>query len=161
MAIILLIVSYNLKKLLSIVLKAKKTNKKSFLFYDKDENMCCYVDWCYRVKERRVKLSDLIPEYKPNISTEYYQFIKKDIIENGLDNKKGVITIKKNNSIIDGHHRYFILKEIFGCDYEITAIEFLDNHNVILHYVFLFLIIKPIKIIYNINLMFYRGIFYF
>jgi hypothetical protein len=141
--------SYTIKKILSIVLNAKKRNTKSFLFYDKNENMCCYIDWCYRAKERKVRLSDLTPEYKPKLFSEYYQSIKKDMTINGLNLDKGVITVKKNNNIIDGHHRYFLLKEIFGDDYEITVIELLDRYNVILHYIFLLFIIKPIKLIYR------------
>jgi hypothetical protein len=147
--------SYTVRKILSIVLNAKKRNTKSFLFYDKNENMCCYIDWCYRTKERKVRLSELIPEYRPNLSSEYYQKIKSDISINGLDTNKGVITVKKNN-IIDGHHRYFILKELFDDDYEITVIELLDRHNVILHYSFLFFIIKPIKLFYR----FFKRFFY-
>ena len=142
-------VLFKIKYTISVVLNAKKKNTKSFLFYDKEQKMCCYVDWCYRAKERKVRLSDLTPEYKPKLSSEYYQNLKRDISINGLDLDKGVITVKKNNNIIDGHHRYFLLKEIFGDDHEITVIELLDRYNVILHYIFLLFIIKPIKLIYR------------
>lgn len=137
---------YSLKKTLLIVLKAEKTRTKHFLFYDEDANMCCYVDWCYKTREKLVKLSELTPEYKPNISSEYYIKIKEDIINNGFDYTKSFITVK-NLDIIDGHHRYFILKEIFGENHEISVLEILDRHNVILHFLFIFLFIKPIKII--------------
>lgn len=136
---------YSLKKILSIVLKAKKTKSSYFLFYDKEANMCCYVDWCYKTQEKSVKLSELIPEYKPKISSEYYTKVKKDIQEKGFDYKKGLITVEKLN-IIDGHHRYNILKEIYGGNHEIKVLEILDRHNLILHFLFIFLGIKPIKI---------------
>lgn len=149
--------SYSLKKILSIVLKAKKKHTKYFLFYDKSENMCCYVDWCYRTKEKSVKLSELIPEYTPKISSEYYTKIKEDILKNGFDYKKGLITVEKLN-IIDGHHRYFILKDIFDDEHEITVLEILDRHNLILHYLFI-LFIKLLKLIFrliHLFLLFFR-----
>ena len=149
--------AYSLKKILSIVLNAKRREigdtiktKQAFLFYDKEEKMCCYYDWCYEVTEHKMKLSELQPEYKPNISTPFYVYLRNEIEKNGLDITKGVITIKDKNNIADGHHRYFILKELYGVDYEITVFRPVKKYNFIRHYIFLFTIIPLIKVSYKI-----------
>jgi hypothetical protein len=143
---------YSIKKILSIVLKTKKIKSGHFLFYDKDNHMLCDTDWCYRVKEKRVKLSELTIKSRPKISTDYYIKIKEDIANRGFDYSKGYITTRKS-VIANGHHRYLILHELFGDDYEIDVLEFLDIKNATLHYIFLFLFmfgfIKPIKAIYK------------
>jgi hypothetical protein len=114
--------------------------------------MLCDTDWCYRVKEKRVKLSELKIRSRPSISSDYYVKIKEDIAKKGFNYSKGYITTRKS-VIANGHHRYLILHELFGDDYEIDVLELLDIKNAVLHYIFLFLfifgIIKPIKIFYK------------
>lgn len=144
---------YSLSKILSIVIKSKNKKGDTFLFYDEKEKVCCFTYWCYNVQKNKIKLSELIPQYTPmNLNIDYYKKIKTEIKDNGFDYNKSIITIKygTENIIVDGHHRYFILKDLFGEEYEIFAIKIADNYNQLFHILFVVLIIKPIKLLYII-----------
>lgn len=145
--------SYSNKKILSIISKAKKPKAKSFLFHDKKENMLCFTYWCYRVEEKKMKLSELKPQHTPNISSKFYKNILQDIKTNGFDYNKGIIIVRKENLISDGHHRYTIMKKVFGLNYEVSVLKILDDYNPILHYLYLTFVIKPITLIYRLILL--------
>jgi hypothetical protein len=140
---------YSIKKILSIVLNSKKPKSGNFLFYDKDSNMSCHSYWCYRVKEIDIKLSEITPDYKPRINTKFYLKLKEEIKEKGFDYTKGYISTK-NLKILNGNHRYFILKELYGDEHKIKILETVDRYNFILHSLFLIFIINPMKIIYRL-----------
>lgn len=134
-----------------MIMRSEKKDGRSFSFCDEEENFCCGRFWCYNVKKINIKLSELKPAYKPNINRKKYKKITDEIKEFGFDYSKGYITIQPNseNIIGDGHHRYFILKNIYGMDYEIVVFKFLDQYNILGHLFFIYFFMKPIKIFYD------------
>lgn len=145
--------SYSIKKILNIVITAKKPKTKSFLFYDREKKVCCYTYWCYNVREEKMKLSELKPQYVPlDFHKDFYKKMKEELKNGGFDYEKGIITMKYRgeNIIGDGHHRYFIMKDLFGPDYEVTTVKIIDKYNPWLHFLFINLIIKPIRLLYRI-----------
>lgn len=144
--------SYSLKKIFQIVIKSK-LQKNSFIFYDKDKKMLCTTFWCYEAIEEKVKLSELTPSHTPFISSEYYKGIIEDIKNNGFDYTKGYIVTRaydKNNIITNGNHRYLILKKLFGLNHEVKVLKITKKYNPWLHILFIFLVIKPLKLTYRL-----------
>lgn len=140
--------NYNNHKILKIVLNSKKDIDKNSLFYDETDNLFCSNFWCYQITKNKIKLSELIPKYVPDLENIIYKKITNEIKEFGFDYSKGYIVIHKNK-IIDGNHRYFILKKLYGLDHEIIVLKILNNFNPLLHMIFIFFFIKPIKITYH------------
>lgn len=77
-----------------------------------------------------------------------------DIINN-YDTKKGIIKISKDNKILDGNHRYDILMNHYGCDYEVEVKQMYFNRRFYVGRAWLVTLITspifiPYAIIYNI-----------
>jgi hypothetical protein len=70
-------------------------------------------------KYETVKLKDLKPI--SNIRWEEKHYNIKDDVINNYDIKKGIITITKDNKILDGNHRYYTLLEHYGNNYQIMV----------------------------------------
>jgi len=70
-------------------------------------------------KIRRVKLKDLKPCGKVKWTSK--QLAMKSEIISSYSARKGVITISKDNEILDGNHRYYILIEHYGGEHEIIV----------------------------------------
>jgi hypothetical protein len=143
---------YSNWKIFKTVVTGKKQKLKSFLFYDQVQNVICDTYWCYNTEEVRMKLSEITPQYDPSINGKKYKLLAEDMKANGLNYKKGMITIKINsdNVIGDGNHRYKILKQIYGPDYEISVLKIKDKFNPLLHLLFVYSIIKPLRLIYKL-----------
>lgn len=79
------------------------------------------------IKLKNIKCCQTIIENKKNI-------LKKNILINGFDYKKSFIIISKYNEIINGHHRYCALLEIFGPEHEIIVKK--KKTSKFVHYLF-------------------------
>lgn len=74
-------------------------------------------------KNVKIKLKELTPT-KNNLEWSTKQIDMIDSIENYYDERLSLIWVCKFNKIIDGHHRYAILLNKFGGEYEITVKKF-------------------------------------
>lgn len=90
----------------------------------------------------RVKLKELIPIANIRWSDKQKAMVKQ--IANDYNEKISIIWVSKNNEIIDGNHRYLILLNEFGGDYEITVRKFNISRK---NYNRLCLLLLPISII--------------
>jgi hypothetical protein len=73
--------------------------------------------------KKKLKLKDII-SYENDIRWSKKQIKMIDGIQNEYDENLSLIWVSKNNEIIDGHHRYTILLNKFGGNYEITVRQF-------------------------------------
>jgi hypothetical protein len=63
-----------------------------------------------------------------------------DILERGFDYSKGHIYVTSENVVMDGHHRYFILKKHFDDSLLVTVYRLTDVKNRYFHVVKLLII---------------------
>jgi hypothetical protein len=70
-------------------------------------------------KIRRVKLKDLKPRREVKWTSR--QLAMKPEIISSYNARKGIITISKDNEILDGNHRYYILIEHYGGEHEVIV----------------------------------------
>ena len=70
-------------------------------------------------KIKRVKLKDLEP--RRGVKWTKRQLGLKDEIIRSYNSRKGVITISKDNEILDGNHRYYILIEHYGGEHKVIV----------------------------------------
>ena len=140
--------------ILKIILKNKRNLSTPMVideshsnYYEQISGMSCFNLWCYRVTEENVKLSDLKLQIETTGMSNYHKKIDLDILENGFDYNKGMITVTSDNLIGDGHHRYLILKKHFGIDYEIKVRKIWNVRNPFLHFLFITFIVRPLKFI--------------
>ncbi len=76
--------------------------------------------------------------------------MKEEIISN-YDPKKGIIKISKDNKILDGNHRYFILIRHYGGEYEIEVDKKRFNRSFyLIRFWVLFLLTFPFLIIWKL-----------
>ena len=71
----------------------------------------------------KIKLIDIKPT-KKNTHWSQKQLNMIESISNHYDENMSLISVAKHNEIIDGHHRYKILSDKFGDNYEITVRKF-------------------------------------
>jgi len=116
-------------------------------YYEQISGVCCFNLWCYKITEEVVKLSELKLQRNTVSMSNYHKKIDLDILENGFDYNKGMITVTSDNLIGDGHHRYQILKKHFGIDYEIKVRKIWNVKNPFLHFLFITFIVRPLKFI--------------
>lgn len=67
----------------------------------------------------RVKLKDLKPRKEVKWTSK--QVAMKPEIISSYNVRKGVITISKDNEVLDGNHRYYILIEHYGGEHEVIV----------------------------------------
>ena len=79
---------------------------------------------------------------KKNISWSKKQLDMVESISNNYDENISLIWITNDYEIIDGHHRFKILSEIYNGDYEITVKKFNFSKKI---YSVILLILLPIK----------------
>lgn len=89
----------------------------------------CNKWWCNSIKINTVLLSEIKSNLKPVHLEVYHKQIEYEILERGFDYKKGHIHLTSKNVIIDGHHRYFILKKHFDDSLQITVYNLTDVNN--------------------------------
>lgn len=133
--------------------RSKSINKKEnqLKHYEPISGMCCFNLWCYKVTEEIVKLSDLKLQRSTTPMSEYHKKIESDILEYGFDYSKGMITVTSNYTIGDGHHRYQILNKNFGEDYNVKIRRILNVKYPFLHFLFINIFVRPLKLITKLN----------
>jgi hypothetical protein len=98
-------------------------------------------------KLKELKISPLNSGIKFGDDYDWDFLINKIKSEGFNPEKYGYITISSNNVILNGHHRFKILKKLYDDDYEIKV------RRLRLHYFLLLtvglLIILPITLIFN------------
>jgi hypothetical protein len=108
--------------------------------------------------EVEIKVGDLKTTKKLNFKKAR---IKSAEIESGGYNpEKGKILIDKNNKIIDGHHRTFLIKTYYGFEYKIIVKKVMISKFIfdILFYSSLVIII-PLKILIFLKKIFFCDCF--
>jgi len=70
-------------------------------------------------KKISIKLKELTP--RRNISWTKKQIEMTSDVINSYDIKKGIISVSKNNEVLDGNHRYTILINHYGGEHEIEV----------------------------------------
>lgn len=150
--------SLNKIDILKIVLKNKRDLSTPMVidedyhnYYETISGMSCFNLWCYKVSEETIKLSNLKLQRNTTTMTKKHKKIEVDILENGFDYTKGMITVTSDNLIGDGHHRYLILKKHFGSDYKIKVRKILNVKHPFTHLLFITLVVRPLKLISRLN----------
>ena len=115
--------------------------------YEPISGMSCFNLWCYKVNEEIVKLSDLKLQRRTTPMSDYHKKIELDILKHGFDYNKGMITVTSNYTIGDGHHRYQILNKNFGGNYNVKVRRLLNVKHPFLHFLFINMIVRPLKMI--------------
>jgi hypothetical protein len=96
-------------------------------------------------KIRRVKLKDLIPRREVKWTSRQLG-LKEEIIRS-YNARKGIITISKDNEILDGNHRYYILIEHYGGEHEVIVKKKRFGRKIyVIRAWFRFLILSPVLI---------------
>jgi len=106
--------------------KLKVTTDKVYIssqYKKHNDNYYCNKWWCYKGKLITVALSDLKPNVKDVPFKPHHRVIEYEILEKGFNYNMGYITVNGDNRIIDGHHRYFILKKHFDDTTHITVLK--------------------------------------
>ena len=70
-------------------------------------------------KVTRVKLKDLKPRREVKWTSK--QLAMKSEIIRSYNPRKGIITISKDNEVLDGNHRYYILIEHYGGEHKVIV----------------------------------------
>lgn len=97
-------------------------------------------------KDTEVKVGDLITTKKLNFKKA--KVTSDEIEAKGYDPKKGKILIDKNNKIIDGHHRTFLIKTYNGPDYKIVVSKVNINKFIFDCFFYLsFIVVIPIRVL--------------
>lgn len=86
----------------------------------------------------KIKLKDIV-QSKKQIHWSKKQLSMVDGISDNYDEDISLIWVTKSNEIIDGHHRYEILMNKFGGEYEITVRQFNVSKKIFKTIVYIFL----------------------
>lgn len=108
----------------------------------------------------KIKLIDIKPT-KKNTRWSQKQLNMIQSISNHYDENISLISVTKHNEIIDGHHRYKILSDKFGDNYEITVRKFnvsikVCNTIILLRSLLILLLSSPIYLLLGIFNVFSR-----
>lgn len=103
-------------------------------------------------KKIKAKLKDIIPANFDNLKWGKKQMTKLESVSGGYDTDKGYIRIFKDNYVLDGNHRYKLLLEKFGGDYEITVKQLpftrkFHSRMVVTLFLLICILLLPISII--------------
>lgn len=120
------------KEKLKIIINKRYPSPK---FIRHDGEYFCNKWWCNPIKIETVLLSEIKSNLKSVQFEPYHKQIEYEILEKGFDYKKGYIYLTSKNVIIDGHHRYFILKKNFDDSLQITVYKLMDVNNRYFHLV--------------------------
>ena len=107
----------------------------------------CNKWWCNSIRVDTVYLSEIKSSLKSVHFEPFHHQIEYDILERGFDYSKGHIYVTSKNVIIDGHHRYFILKKHFDDSLLITVYRLMDVDNRYLYFLKLLFIHGILKIV--------------
>jgi hypothetical protein len=92
---------------------------------------------------KRVKLKDLNRGHSVNFKKNERKLFKKSFLEEGYKPRKGIITVGLNNKIIDGNHRYTILLEKYGPEYNIIVKKTITPYPLYVIVSFILIILLP------------------
>lgn len=82
----------------------------------------CNKWWCHKVQISTIPLSEIKSNIKSiQLNEPIYRQIEYEILEKGFDYNKSHIYVTSKKYIVDGHHRYFILKKHFDDSLLITV----------------------------------------
>jgi len=112
-----------------IKLLVDKRYVSEFLKKHKDEYFCNKW-WCHKIQISTLHLSEIKSSLKIlDLIDPLYKQIEKEILEKGFDYNKSYIYVSNKKYIIDGHHRYFILKKHFEGTFLITVFVLTDMNS--------------------------------
>lgn len=99
------------------------------------ENIFCNKWWCYETEIEELTLDSIEPGVVSVKFNQIHDEIRKDIIKKGFDYDKGFIVISSSDIILDGHHRYFILKDEFGGNFKIKVLRILNSDKIMPNFI--------------------------
>lgn len=92
----------------------------------------CNKWWCHKVEIISLPLSDIKPYVKRSfVNTPYYKQIEAEILEKGFDYNKSHIYLSSDNFIMDGHHRFEILKRNFEDSFSINVYRLTEMKSIL------------------------------
>jgi hypothetical protein len=92
---------------------------------------------------KRIKLKDLKKSHEVSFKKNKRRLFKKSFLEEGYKPRKGIITVDLNNKIIDGNHRYTILLEKYGPEYNIIVKKTITPYPLHVIVSFILIILLP------------------
>jgi hypothetical protein len=95
-----------------------------------EDDYFCNRWWCHKVIFEIIPISKIKSNIKNINLHPSHSMIEYDILNNGYDYSKGFIKINSEYKIIDGHHRYFILKTHFKDDFKIKVLKMVNVKNI-------------------------------
>ena len=106
----------------------------------------------------KIKIGDLISTKKLNFKKA--KVTSHEIESKGYDPKKGKILIDKNNKIIDGHHRTFLIKTYHGPEYKILVNKVSVSKFIFdLFFYLSFIVVVPIRVLVMFKKIFFCDCF--
>jgi len=93
------------------------------------EDYFCNKWWCHLVKIDILTLSEIKSDLNSVQFQPQHKQIELDILERGFDYKISHIYLTSKNAIIDGHHRFFILKKHFDDSLQLKVYKLLHVNN--------------------------------
>lgn len=105
-----------------------------------------------KIKLKEIKLicfgSSMSESFREKRGYEWDSLLDSIKINGFLPEKYGYITISKDKYCLDGYHRYVVLKELYGENYEINVIRKKRSYILeVLPKLFLYLLLTPIRLI--------------
>lgn len=92
-----------------------------FLKRHRDEYFCNKW-WCHKVQISTLQLAEINSSLKHmDLSEPVHRQLEHEILERGFDYNKSYIYLSNKKYIVDGHHRYFILKKHYDGTLPITV----------------------------------------
>ncbi len=90
----------------------------------------CNKWWCHEGNLVTIPLSEIKSKVKSVQLTVTHRRIEYEILERGYNYNMGYIVVNRNNQIMDGYHRYHILKKHFDDTLQITIIRLPEVGNI-------------------------------
>lgn len=111
-----------------------------------------------KCREIIVKLKDLKARQERKLEWSKKQLKMVESVIESYDTNKGIIKVSKYNEVLDGNHRYWILKNHYGEDHEILVRQRrFSRRFYILISLLLFIPISPVLIIITLYNKFKEG----
>ncbi len=95
-----------------------------------EDDFYCNKFWCHKGKLVTVELCEIENNIKSIKFNNTQRKIEYDILERGYDYNMGYIVVNKHNKIMDGYHRFLILKRHFNDSHQITVLKLSKVGNI-------------------------------
>lgn len=95
-----------------------------------ESDFFCNKWWCHRGRLDTINLSDIKTDVSSVRLKPHHAVIEYNILDRGYDYNMGYIVVNKNNRIMDGYHRVFILRKHFDDSYKITVLKLPNVGNI-------------------------------